>query len=79
MTISNPNARKELETMYKYKKILQSSYEKTKDDIKLDFSKQILNEIQDNNDYTTNYFYKIAGVFVVLISAIIGGFIYLYF
>lgn len=78
ITISNPNARKELETMYKYRQILQSSYEKTKDDIKIDFSKNIINEIQDTNDYTTNYFYKLAGIFVILIVAIIGGFIYLY-
>ncbi len=79
MTISNPTARKELETMYKFQKILHSAYEKTKSDSKYDYSKTILNQLQDTPEYTTTYFYKLAAVFVVLISAIIVGFIYLYF
>lgn len=32
MTISNPNARKELEMMYKFKKVMHSAYEKTKNE-----------------------------------------------
>lgn len=79
MTISNPNARKELETMYKFQKVLNSAYEKTKNDLHYDYSKNILAKIQDTQDYTTNYFYKIAALFVILITAILGGFIYLYF
>ena len=79
MAISNPDARKELETMYKYQQILQSSYKRTKEESKIDYSKTILNEIQENGEYTTTYFYKLAGIFVILISAIIIGFIYLYF
>lgn len=79
MTISNPNARKELETMYKYRQLLQSAYKKTKDEAKIDYSKSILNELQQSNEYTTDYFYKLAGVFVILVCAIIAGFIYLYF
>lgn len=79
MTISNPSARKELETMYKFKKIIHSAYEKTKNDSKFDYSKHILTKIQEPTDYTTNYFYKLAAIFVLLIIAIISGFIYLYF
>ena len=79
MTIANPSARKELESMYKFKKMMHSAYEKTKNDSKFDYSKHILTKIQEPNDYTTTYFYKLAAVFVVLIVAIIGGFIYLYF
>lgn len=79
MTISNPSARKELETMYKCKKIIHSAYEKTKNDSKFDYSRNIITKIQEPADYTTTYFYKLAAVFVILITAIIGGFIYLYF
>lgn len=78
MTISNPNARKELETMYKYKKILHSAYEKTKNDSKFDYSKTIVSKLQDSQDYTTNYFIKLSLGFVAIMMAIIGGFIYLY-
>ncbi len=79
MTISNPIARKELESMYKFKKIIHDAYERTKNDAKFDYSKTILNEIQDSGEYTTTYFYKLSAIFVVLITAIIIGFIYLYF
>lgn len=79
MAISNPTARKELETMYKFKKIIHTAYEKTKNDSKFDYSKNVISKIQDTGEYTTTYFYKLAAVFVVLISAIIVGFIYLYF
>lgn len=79
LTISNPTARKELETMYKFKKVMQSAYEKTKNDIKFDYSKSVLTRIQDEAEYSTSYFYKLSAVFVVLILAIIAGFIYLYF
>lgn len=79
MTISNPTARKELETMYKFKKVLHSAYEKTKNDSKYDYSKAVINQIQDGVEYTTSYFYKLAAIFVVLITAIIIGFLYLYF
>jgi len=79
MTISNPIVRKELESMYKFKRIIHNAYERTKNDAKLDYSKNILNKIQDSYEYTTNYFYKLSALFVVLITAIIVGFIYLYF
>ncbi len=79
MAISNPTARQELESMYKFKKIIHTAYEKTKNDSKYDYSRNVLSKIQDNNEYTTTYFYKLAGIFVILISAIIVGFIYLYF
>ena len=79
MTISNPNARKELETMYKFRKIMHSAYEKTKNNNHIDYSKSVIANLQDKNDYSTSYFYKLAGLFVILITGIIVGFIYLYF
>lgn len=78
MTISNPNARKELEMMYKFKKVMHSAYEKTKNDSKFDYSKDIIAQLQDTPDYTTTYFYKLAAIFFIIIFTIIGGFIYLY-
>ena len=78
MTISNPNARKELEMMYKFKKVIHSAYEKTKNDSKFDYSKDIIAQLQDTPDYTTTYFYKLAAIFFIIIFTIIGGFIYLY-
>lgn len=79
MTISNPSARKKLETMYKFKKVVHSAYEKTKNDSKFDYSKEIITQLQDTPDYTTTYFYKLAAIFFIIVSTIIGGFIYLYF
>lgn len=79
MAISNPTARKELENMYRFRQILHSAYEKTRNDVHLDYSKKVLSQIQENNDYTTTYFYKLATIFVLLLTGIIAGFIYLYF
>lgn len=79
LTVSNPAARKELETMYKFKKIMQSAYEKTRNDSKYDYSKNVITKIRDMNEYSTTYFYKLAAVFTALILAILAGFVYLYF
>lgn len=78
MTISNPTARQELETMYKFRKMMHSAFEKTKNDSKFDYSKNIISKISDT-EYATDYFYKLSILFVLLITAIIAGFIYLYF
>ena len=79
MTISNPTARKELESMYKFQKAMGSAYNKTKNDFKYDYSKDILHKLQDGREYTTTYFYKLMILFTVLVMAIVGGFLYLYF
>ena len=79
MTISNPTARKELESMYKFQKAMGSAYNKTKNDFKYDYSKDILHKLQDGREYTTTYFYKLMILFTVLVMAIVGGFLDLYF
>ena len=79
MTISNPSVRKELESMYKFQKAMGSAYNKTKNDFKYDYSKDILHKLQDGREYTTTYFYKLMILFTVLVMAIVGGFLYLYF
>ena len=79
MAISNSKVRKELENLYKFQKAIHSAYEKTKNDTKFDYSKNVLTKIQDGYEYSTDYFYKIATLFVVLLLSIIGCFIYLNF
>lgn len=79
MTISNPAIRKELEAMYKFKKIVHSAYEKTKNDTKFDYSKDVISQIQNTQDYTTTYFYKLTAIFIIIVTGIIAGFVYLYF
>ena len=79
MTISNPTARQKLESMYKFQKLMHSAYEKTKNDTKIDYSKNILAMINQHDDYTTTYFRNIIIMFLLLCIAIVCGFLYLYF
>lgn len=79
MTITNPQTRKKLETMYKFQKLLHSAYERTKSENKFDCSKNIISALNNGTDYTTTFFTKILILFCTLVIAIIAGFIYLYF
>ena len=79
MTILNPNARQKLESMYKFKKLMHNAYEKTKNDTKFDYSKSIVATLNEGQGYTTTYFRNIIILFVLLLIAVITGFIYLYF
>lgn len=79
ITILNPDARKKLESMYNYQKLLHSAYERTKSNIKFDYSKNIISVLNDSYNYTTNYFRNIMIMFLIIIIAIICGFVYLYF
>lgn len=49
IAISNPIARKDLEDIYTFKKLLHSSFDKTRNEIKEDYSKNILNKITIKN------------------------------
>lgn len=71
MTISNPLARKDLEDMYLFKRLLHSSFERTKENCKHDFSKLIVKKLDDQNFYQTDYFVKI-GAILLFISAILS-------
>ncbi len=79
MTISNPSARQKLESMYKFQKLLHSAYEKTKNDTKFDYSKNIMAMINQSPDYSTTYFRNLIIMFILIMIAIISGFAYLYF
>lgn len=79
ITISNPTARQRLESMYNYQKLMHSAYERTKNNIKFDYSKNVVSMLNENTDYTTIYFKNLAVVIVFLLVAIVTGFLYLYF
>ena len=79
--ISNPLARQDLENIYSFKKLLHNSFEKTKTDFKNDFSKQIMNQILEENSPNYNsQFYKLLTIFSIIITTLVIGLIYvLYF
>lgn len=54
-TINNPNARQELETSYNLRKIMNDSFKKVQNDIKQDFSKQILKQLELEEEATSGF------------------------
>ncbi len=79
IAISNPNARKKLDSMYKFRQLLQSAYQKTKSNSRIDYSKEVISKTHNVGVYNTTCFYKIILIFCILITGIIAGFMYLYF
>ena len=67
--ISNPEARNDLERMYKFKKLLHSSFEKTKNETKADFSKYILRRIDMQEEvYASDSFAKVVAFFIIILT-----------
>lgn len=82
IAISNPLARQDLENIYTFKKLLHDSFEKTKNDLKYDYSKCIISRVQEEipQDPKIDPFVKITTIFFIMISFIVAGIIYiLYF
>lgn len=77
-TVTNPDARQKLQNMYNFKKLLQSSYERTKKDYKKDYSKNVLASVINDQSYSTVCFKKLLILFCAIIFAIIVCFCYLY-
>ncbi len=78
IAISNPLARQDLENIYTFKKMILSSYEKTKNDFKNDFSKNVLCHLQhrqDINEKKLDPFFKLTAAFFVMITCIVAGII----
>ena len=74
--ISNPAARQKLENMYTFRNIMQNSFEKTKNELKTDYSKRIINVLSNGNELKADKpFVKLAGAFTVMVLAIIIGFL----
>lgn len=76
IAISNPLARQDLENIYTFKKLLHSSFEKTRNEFKNDYSKQIIYQIQQKTEKTeTDPFLKLAVMFFLMITCIVAGII----
>lgn len=70
LIISNPDARLEFDNMYKLKKSLNSSFEKTKNETKVDYTKAIFREIDFREEILENDIFERVVAIFVLISAI---------
>lgn len=67
--ISNPKARKELEDMYKLRKVLNNSFDKMKNDVKEDYSKFILKRIDIQEEiYGPDSFSKVVALFIFILT-----------
>jgi len=66
-TINNKNARKELEDAYNIRKLMNDSFNKTKNQAKNDFSKKIVKQIRENNTKSMNFnaLIKVGAAFVM--------------
>jgi anti-sigma factor RsiW len=67
--ISNPKARKELESMYNLKKNLRISFEKSRNESKNDYSKLILKRIDIQDEiYGSDSFAKVVAIFIAIFA-----------
>lgn len=75
-TINNKKARKELEDTYNIRRLMSQSFNKTKLDARQDFSKNVIRQLNPEEEYSLSFhpLIKIAAAFVItvlVISAII--------
>lgn len=74
ISISNPLARKDLENAYAFKKLLHESFEKTKNELKNDYSKSIISNFEHAKDEKQDAdFAKIIHYFIAIIALLIVG------
>ena len=67
--ISNSKARQDLENMYNLRKVLNNSFEKTKNEAKEDYSKYILKRIDIQEEiYGSDSFAKVVALFIVIFT-----------
>lgn len=72
--ISNPLARKDLENIYAFKQLLQTSFNKTKNELKQDYSRRTLEKLYfTNQDNKIPQFYKLVGIFTCIMLFILIG------
>ena len=72
LTISNPLARRDLEDMYTFKRLLHYSFDKTKHNVRDDFSKSIISRIQVQSAQL-DPFIKILVLFVLIMGGILAA------
>lgn len=75
IAISNPLARQDLENIYTFKRLLHSSFQKTKNEMKNDYSKFTLNMLKHENpaEKRVDPFYKLTVAFFIMVSCIVAG------
>lgn len=70
--ISNPNARQDLEHLYKFENVLHNAMEKAKNESKQDFSKFILKRIDIQEEvYGADSFAKVVSLFIIIFAVFI--------
>lgn len=68
--ISNPLARNDLDNMYRLEKILANSFSKTKRSFRRDYSKDVIRDLNLNEEiYSNDAFFKVASVFILIFVA----------
>lgn len=78
--ISNPLARQDLDEMYHLERILANSFSKTKRSFRQDYAKEILKDLDLNEQiYSNGAFFKIAGIFMLIFVASIAFMIAMFF
>lgn len=78
IAISNPLARRDLEDIYTFKKLLHTSFDKTRNDAREDFSRGILNKVCSLNEKNRlDPFYILMTVFAIIISVILLGVVHI--
>ncbi|MCI1273942.1 MAG: zf-HC2 domain-containing protein [Clostridiaceae bacterium] len=78
IAISNPLARQDLENMYSFKKLLNDSFNKTKSEMKSDFSKSVVYKLKNKyNILKIDAFFKLSAAFLVMLFMIMAGSYYI--
>ncbi len=80
LAISNPLARKELENIYKFKNIMYESFVKTKENVKSDFSKKVINVVQKElkHENVIGNIDQVLHIFLIIVAFILAGFVFYY-
>ena len=74
IAIANPLARKDLENVYSFKQLLQSSFNRTKNNMKNDYTSKILNKLSiPNEQLTDDSFEKLITIFTCIMIFILAG------
>ena len=69
--VSNPKARQEFENLYNLKKTMHHSFERTRNELKEDFSKIIMRKIDIQEDvYAPDSFVKVVALFIIIFTVL---------
>lgn len=78
ISISNPLARRDLENIYTFKKLLHDAFKKTENDLKTDLAKDIVCSLETGCTINKTYgFVRLSLIFLLMITAITLGAYYI--